>query len=189
MQCKLRRSETRRKLMGSRAARSLLGPLVDGYRDLEPTKQTLSRPGVNFCLDCNLLLLFPSPLHPAKHTSKRSSERQACSIAVHSHGSQLMLLLQTAKGQTWARSQWEEMDLGGGGGGAKAAEIFKSVASFCDCLCAVVSGLSIKTRLCNSLLEGQSCPCILTAGFVQCSRSGLGWAQTFCDTVWCSTHH
>lgn len=33
--------------------------------------------------------------------------------------------LQTAKGQTWQRSQWEEMDLGGGGGGAKAAEIFK----------------------------------------------------------------
>lgn len=61
MQRKLRRSETRRKLMGSRAARSLLGPLVDGYRDLEPAKQTLSRPGVNFlCLDCNLLLMFPS---------------------------------------------------------------------------------------------------------------------------------
>lgn len=38
------------------------------------------------------------------------------------------ILLQTAKGQTWQRSQWEDMDLAGGGGGAKAAEIFKLAA-------------------------------------------------------------
>ena len=45
------RSETRDP-MGSRAARSLLGPLVDGYRDLEPAKQTLSRPTVSIYLFC-----------------------------------------------------------------------------------------------------------------------------------------
>ena len=33
--------------MGSRAARSLLGPLVDGYRDLETSKQGFDRPSVN----------------------------------------------------------------------------------------------------------------------------------------------
>ena len=79
MQRKLRRSETRRKLMGSRAARSLLGPLVDGYRDLEPAKQTLSRPGVNFlCLDCNLLLLFPS-----LHLTLRSIQANAAASDKH----------------------------------------------------------------------------------------------------------
>ncbi|KAL3146078.1 hypothetical protein ABBQ38_015427 [Trebouxia sp. C0009 RCD-2024] len=63
--------------MGSRAARSLLGPLVDGYRDLTPSKQGLDR------------------------TS-------------------------TAGGNnTMKKTDWENMDLGGGGGGAKAAEIFK----------------------------------------------------------------
>lgn len=41
------RFDTKGGLMGSKAARSLLGPLVDGYRDLEPTKQTLSRPTVS----------------------------------------------------------------------------------------------------------------------------------------------
>ncbi|KAL3155709.1 hypothetical protein ABBQ32_012731 [Trebouxia sp. C0010 RCD-2024] len=63
--------------MGSTAARSLLGPLVDGYRDLTPSKQGLDRTN-------------------------------------------------TAGGNnTMKKTDWENMDLGGGGGGAKAAEIFK----------------------------------------------------------------
>ena len=37
--------------MGSRAARSLLGPLVDGYRDLEPVKQQYDRPAVRLVLN------------------------------------------------------------------------------------------------------------------------------------------
>lgn len=36
------------------------------------------------------------------------------------------LLVQTAGGNnTMKKTDWENMDLGGGGGGAKAAEIFK----------------------------------------------------------------
>ena len=33
--------------MSSRAARSLLGPLVDGYRDLETSKQGFNLPNVS----------------------------------------------------------------------------------------------------------------------------------------------
>lgn len=33
--------------------------------------------------------------------------------------------MQTAGGNTIKKTDWESMDLGGGGGGAKAAEIFK----------------------------------------------------------------
>ncbi|KAA6417994.1 MAG: hypothetical protein FRX49_12076 [Trebouxia sp. A1-2] len=62
--------------MGSRAARSLLGPLVDGYRDLHESKQAFDRPA-------------------------------------------------SAGANTMKKTDWENMDLGGGGGGAKAAEIFK----------------------------------------------------------------
>ncbi|KAL0046819.1 hypothetical protein WJX82_010686 [Trebouxia sp. C0006] len=62
--------------MGSRAARSLLGPLVDGYRDLAGSKQAFDRPA-------------------------------------------------SAGANTMKKTDWENMDLGGGGGGAKAAEIFK----------------------------------------------------------------
>ena len=35
------------------------------------------------------------------------------------------LLLQSAGANTMKKTDWENMDLGGGGGGAKAAEIFK----------------------------------------------------------------
>ncbi len=34
-------------------------------------------------------------------------------------------LLQSAGANTMKKTDWENMDLGGGGGGAKAAEIFK----------------------------------------------------------------
>jgi hypothetical protein len=35
------------------------------------------------------------------------------------------MLLQSAGANTMKKTDWENMDLGGGGGGAKAAEIFK----------------------------------------------------------------
>ena len=36
-----------------------------------------------------------------------------------------LLLMQSAGANTMKKTDWENMDLGGGGGGAKAAEIFK----------------------------------------------------------------
>lgn len=37
----------------------------------------------------------------------------------------LSTMLQSAGANTMKKTDWENMDLGGGGGGAKAAEIFK----------------------------------------------------------------
>ena len=121
--------------MGSRAARSLLGPLVDGYRDLETSKQGFERPSVSHwsyslhcChhLNCSCLLLctlnkwpFHVPAHWQYHTTVGEMTR------THTD-SNIILLMQTAGGNnTMKKTDWENMDLGGGGGGAKAAEIFK----------------------------------------------------------------
>jgi len=48
--------------MGSRAARSLLGPLVDGYRDLDGSKQAFDRPAVSPVIPAACL---SEPLHCA----------------------------------------------------------------------------------------------------------------------------
>lgn len=48
--------------MGSRAARSLLGPLVDGYRDLVGSKQAFDRPAVSPVISAACL---SKPLHCA----------------------------------------------------------------------------------------------------------------------------
>ena len=42
-----------------------------------------------------------------------------------------MILLQSAGANTMKKTDWENMDLGGGGGGAKAAEIFKYGSVLC----------------------------------------------------------
>ena len=48
--------------MGSRAARSLLGPLVDGYRDLDGSKQAFDRPAVRPVISA---VCLSKPLHCA----------------------------------------------------------------------------------------------------------------------------
>ncbi len=53
--------------MGSRAARSLLGPLVDGYRDLDGSKQAFDRPAVSPVTSAACL---STPLHCALVSSE-----------------------------------------------------------------------------------------------------------------------
>ncbi len=48
--------------MGSRAARSLLGPLMDGYSDLDGSKQAFDRPAVSAVISTACLR---KPLHCA----------------------------------------------------------------------------------------------------------------------------
>ena len=45
--------------MGSRAARSLLGPLVDKYRDLETSKQSFDRPSVSPFASLSAVIMSP----------------------------------------------------------------------------------------------------------------------------------
>lgn len=111
--------------MGSRAARSLLGPLVDGYRDLETSKQGFDRPSVSPFVPLSAVVGSPCccalALPGFCTLTSTLSHNCVCSYT----SSNVAVSMQTAGGNTMKKTDWENMDLGGGGGGAKAAEIFK----------------------------------------------------------------
>lgn len=111
--------------MSSRAARSLLGPLVDGYRDLEPSKQGFDRPSVSLLVPLSSAMVSPCccALDIPGSCTLTSALSHSCVFSYTS--SKVALSMQTAGGNTMKKTDWENMDLGGGGGGAKAAEIFK----------------------------------------------------------------